>query len=97
MPKVELSSKSSTISVSKVHFVVQTQDKFQSMIISSKKDLSKSVLNINGVELTMELSVKLLGIELDNKLNLEKNISNIYKKSQKSTKCNLQTTKVYGT
>ena len=24
------------------------------MIISSKKDLSKSVLNINGVELTME-------------------------------------------
>ena len=29
----------------------------------------------------MELSVKLLGIELDNKLNLEKNISNIYKKS----------------
>ena len=54
--------------------------KFQSMIISSKKDLSKSVLNINGVELTMESSVKLLGIELDNKLNLEKNISNIYKK-----------------
>ena len=81
----------------KVHFVVQTQGKFQSMIISSKKDLSKSVLNINGVELTMKLSVKLLGIELDNKLNLEKNISNIYKKSQRSTKCNLETTKVYGT
>ena len=51
------------------------------MITSYKKDLTKSVLNINGVELTMELSVKLLGIELDNKLNLEKNISNIYKKS----------------
>ena len=61
--------------------MVQTQDKFQSMITSYKKDLTKSVLNINGVELTMELSVKLLGIELDNKLNLEKNISNIYKKS----------------
>ena len=60
--------------------MVQTQYRFQSMIISSKKDLSKSVININGVELNMESSVKLLGIELDNKLNLEKNISNIYKK-----------------
>ena len=49
----------------------------KSMIINSKKDLSKSVLNINGVELTMESSVKLLGIETDNKLNFEKHISNI--------------------
>ena len=47
-------------------------DKFQSMIISSKKDLIKSVLNINGVELTMESSVKLLGIEIDNNLNFQK-------------------------
>ena len=56
-------------------------NKFQSMIISSKKDLSKSVLNINGVELTMESSVKLLGIEIDNKLNLETQVSNICKKA----------------
>ena len=55
-------------------------DKFQSMIISSKKDLSKSVLNINGGKLTMESSVKLLGIEIDNKLNFEKHISNIFQK-----------------
>ena len=47
-------------------------DKFQSMIISSKKDLIKSALNINGVELTMESSVKLLGIEIDNNLNFQK-------------------------
>ena len=39
------------------------------MIISSKKDLSKSEVNINGVELNMESSVKLLGIKIDNKLN----------------------------
>ena len=56
-------------------------NKFQSMIISSKKDLSKSVLNINGVELTMESSVKLLGIEIDNKLNLETQVSSICKKA----------------
>ena len=51
------------------------------MIIGSKKDLSKSVLNINDIELTMVSSVKLLGIEIDNKLNFEKPISNIFKKA----------------
>ena len=103
-------------------------NKFQSMIISSKKDVSNSALNKNrsshqrrsvkrcsqkfrkihscfpvnfvkflrtlfyrtllsdcfcknGVELTMESSVKLLGIETDNKLNCEKHISNISKKA----------------
>ena len=51
------------------------------MIISPKKDQSKSVLNINGVELTMESIVILLGIEIDNKLNFEKHISNICRKA----------------
>ena len=44
--------------------------------MSSKKGLSKSVLNINSVELIAEIielaqksSVKLLGIEIYNKLN----------------------------
>ena len=63
------------------------------MIISSKKDLSKSVWNINGVELTMKSSVKLLGIEIYNKLNFEKHISNICKKAsnQLNVICRLQT------
>ena len=52
------------------------------MAISSKKNLIKSLLNTNGVELIMESSVKLLGIEIDNKLNFEKQISSICKKSQ---------------
>ena len=51
------------------------------MTVSSKKDLSKFVLNIYGVELTMKSSVKLLSIEIDNKLNFEKHISNICKKA----------------
>ena len=51
------------------------------MIISFKKDLSKSLLNINVVKLTTESSVKLLGIEIDDKLNLEKCINNICKKA----------------
>ena len=73
--------------------MIVNPNKFQSMIISSKKDLSKSVLKINGVELTMESSVKLLGIEIDNKLNFEKHISNICKKAsnQLNAICRLQT------
>ena len=51
------------------------------MTISSKKSLIKSLLNTNGVELIMESSVKLLGIEIDNKLNFEKQISSICKKA----------------
>ena len=51
------------------------------MTISSKKNLIKSLLNTNGVELIMESSVKLLGIEIDNKLNFEKQISSICKKA----------------
>ena len=53
------------------------------MIISSKKDLNNSVLNINGVESIMEPSVKLLDIEIDSKLKFEKQISNICKKARK--------------
>ena len=47
----------------KTNKMIVNPDKFQSMIINSKKDISKFVLNINGVELNMESSVKLLGIE----------------------------------
>ena len=63
------------------------------MVISSKKDLSKSLLNVNGEELTMESSVKFLGIEIENKLNFEKRISNICKKAsnQLNPICRLQT------
>ena len=74
--------------------MIVNPDKFQSMIISSKKDLRKSLSNINGVELTMESSLKLLAIEIDKKLNFEKHISNIFKKA--SNQLNLQTAKIYG-
>ena len=74
--------------------MIVNPDKFQSMIISSnKKGLSKSVLSINGVELTMESSVKLLGVEIDNKLNFEKHISNICRKAsnQLNAICRMET------
>ena len=73
--------------------MIVNPDKFWSIIISSKKHLSKSCININGVELTMESTVKLLGLETDNKLNFEKHVSNICKKAsnQLNTICRLQT------
>ena len=56
------------------------------------KDLRKSILIINGVELILESSVKLLGIETDNKLNFEKHISSICKQAtnQLNATCRLQ-------
>ena len=76
----------------KANNMIVNPDKFQSMIISSKKNLSKPVLNINSVELTMESSAKLVGIEIDNKRNFEKHISNICKKAsnQLNAICRLQ-------
>ena len=35
--------------------MIVNPDKFQSMIISHEKDISESVLNMNGVELTMDI------------------------------------------
>ena len=66
--------------------MVVNPEKFQSIIISSKKDLRKSVLIINSVELTMESSVKLLGIEIDNKLNFENTFPIFAKKPAKTIK-----------
>ena len=77
--------------------MIVNPDKFQSMVISFKKDLTKSVLNINGIELIMESTVKLLVIEIDNKLNFEKKHFQYLQKSQQSTKSDLQTGNVYGT
>ena len=53
----------------------------------------KQPLNINGVELTVESGVKLLGIEIDNKLNLEKHILSISKQASNRLNaiCRLQT------
>ena len=66
---------------------------FQPMMVSPKKNGSKSVLNVICKELTMESCVKLLGIEIDNKLKFEKHISNICKKASSHliTICRLQT------
>ena len=77
----------------KTNKMIVKPDKFQSLIMCSDKDLSKSVLNTNVVEVTIESSAKLLSIEIDNKLDFKKHISNIRKKAsnQLNVICRLET------
>ena len=72
--------------------MIVNPDKFQFMIISTNKDHNNKSLRINDVEITPEPSVKLLGLEIDNKLNFEKHISNLCNKAsnQLNAICRLQ-------
>ena len=57
-------------------------DKFQSIIIgSSRGRINPQSLKINGNSIETSGSVKLLGIEIDNHLNFQSNVSTICKKA----------------
>ena len=73
--------------------MIVNPDKFQSMIRSSKEELSKYVLNINGVDEPWNHLSTYQVLQLDNKLNFEKHISDICKKvrNQLNAICRLQT------
>ena len=72
--------------------MIVNPDKFQTMIITSNKEQNNIPVKINGVDITPESSVKLLGIEIDNKLNFEKQISTLCNKAsnQLNAICRLQ-------
>ena len=61
--------------------MIVNTDKFQAMILSSDKKENKYDLKINGSIISSEKSVTLLGIEIDNKLNFEKQVANICRKA----------------
>ena len=72
--------------------MIVNPDKFQTMIITSNKEQNNTSVKINGVDITPESSEKLLGIEIDNKLNFEKHISTLCNKAsnQLNAICRLQ-------
>ena len=70
-----------TINWFKEDNMIVNQDKFKTMIITSNKEQNNTSVKINGVDITPESSVKLLGIEVDNKLNFEKHISTLCNKA----------------
>ena len=72
--------------------MIKNPDKFQTMIITSNKEQNNAPVKINGVDITPESSVRLLGIEIDNKLNFEKHISTLCNKvnNQLNAICRLQ-------
>ena len=65
----------------KMNDMIVNLDKFQAMILSFDKKEKKYDLNINNSIISSEKSVTLLGIEIDNKLNFDKQVSNICRKA----------------
>ena len=62
--------------------MIVNPDKFQAIIIKKSYKMADSYsLNINGETINSESSVKLLGVEIDNKLSFEKHISTLCKKA----------------
>ena len=64
-----------------INDMIVNTDKFQAMILSSDKKENKYDLKINDSIISSEKSVTLLRIEIDNKLNFEKQVENICRKA----------------
>ena len=64
-----------------INNMIVNTNKFQAMILSSDKKENKYDLKINDSIISSEKSVTVLGIEIDNKLNFEKQAANICRKA----------------
>ena len=72
-------------------------DKFQAIVVHCNKNIIENcTLKVNNIEIESKNSVKLLDIEIDNKLLFDKHIASYAKKSGQSVTCNMQTTKPNG-
>ena len=66
----------------KLNEMIVNRDKFQAIIIKKNSKMKDSYpLNINYQKINSENCVKLLGIEIDNKLCFEQHISTLCKKA----------------
>ena len=66
----------------KENMMIVNPDKFQAIIIDRKNQCNNpTTIEINGIKIDSENSVKLLGLEIDSKLNFDKHITQLCKKS----------------
>ena len=66
----------------KENMMIVNPDKFQSMILDKKDKNNESLeLDICGYKIRTSESVKLLGIDIDNKLNFDNHVSNLCKRA----------------
>ena len=62
--------------------MIVNADKFQPIIVKRNSNMcNQYILNIDGNQVTSEKSVKLLGINIDNKLSFDKDVSSLCKKA----------------
>ena len=63
---------------SKENNMIVSADKFQAIMVKRNSDMcNQYTLNIDGSQLTSEKSVKLLGINRDNKLSFDEHVSSL--------------------
>ena len=66
----------------KENMMIVNPDKFQAIIIDRKNQCNNpTTIEMNGIKIDSENSVKLLGLEIDSKLNFDKHITQLCKKS----------------
>ena len=71
--------------------MIVNPDKFQAMILQNarnSKDYEPVKLEIGSTKIEIKNTVKLLGMTIHSKLNFEKHISELCKKSPHAIKCN---------
>ena len=67
--------------------MIVSADKFQAVMVKRNSDMcNQYTLNIDGSQLTSEKSVKLLGINPDNKLSFDEHVSSFLKKASNQLK-----------